>query len=336
MKATVPVTRGFTLIELLAVTGIIGVLVGLLMPAVQQAREAARRAACQNNLRQIGIAVQHYHEAWECLPPSFVDSPDPEYGGYYAIHTSLLPAIEQIHLFNAINFETGTWPTDSFDYYPTNILRSRNAVNSTVMESKVALWLCPSDGGGVAATGNNYRGNAGVGPAYGTNAEHPDSGNGVFPEIGAIRIAFITDGLSHTAMFSERLRGTGNRTRLSPTRDMFKLRAFVLTADDLLLGCRVAARPSALGDGYVLAGKRWFWTGREHTLYTHAQSPNGRVPDCTLGNALPHGEMSTARSNHNGGVNALMADGSVRFVLDSIQTEVWRGLGTRAGNELVD
>jgi prepilin-type N-terminal cleavage/methylation domain-containing protein/prepilin-type processing-associated H-X9-DG protein len=328
---------GFTLIELLVVMGIIGILVGLLLPAVQAAREAARRAQCQSNLRQIGLALSQYTNTNSgTLPPSLTQLNAGWYGGYFSIHVKLLPFLEQTSLYNAINCDVGTWPTDTFQVYPPYHLRSLNDANSTILDSTVSIFLCPSDSGAFADAGNNYRGTVGVGPEYGTTIEYPDSGNGAFAEIGPVNLRSVSDGLSHTVFFSERLRGSGRVGLIDPTRDMYRRASPVFTADDLLLACRAAARSENDQPGYERSGKRWFWTGREHTLYNHSQAPNGRVPDCTGGSALPQTDMATARSWHQGGVNALLGDGSVRFCLESLQVNVWRGFGTRSGGELVD
>lgn len=328
---------GFTLIELLIVTGIISILIGLLLPAVQVTRENARRVQCQSNLHQIGLALQLYHESNGCFPPALTQLNVLEYGGFFSIHTRLLPFFEQASVFHAINFDTGTWPTDGYQIKPRSDQIALNESNVTVLETSIGLFLCPSDAGPFSRTGNNYRGTAGIGPGIAMSAEFPDSGNGIFAEFGPIRASQVTDGLSHTTSFSERLRGSGGDRAEIPERDMFPILGFVRTADDLLRACEIAGRPRAADlVGYTLPGKRWFWTGREHTLYTHAQIPNGRIPDCARGSSLPIADMATSRSWHIGGVNALMGDGSVRFISENISQAVWRGLGSRSGGELVD
>ncbi|MFO0907224.1 MAG: DUF1559 domain-containing protein [Isosphaeraceae bacterium] len=195
--------------------------------------------------------------------------------------------------------------------------------------------LCPSDPSPLPRSArNNYRGNAGLGGAYQTTAEYPDSGNGLLPELGRVTPAHAVDGLSHTAAVSERVRGSGPRATLSPERDVTSLSGLRYTADDLLTACRAAARADKLI--YGGAGSFWLWTAREFSIYTHTQEPNGRIPDgLDLYGYAGYG-MMTARSRHPGGVNVLMGDGSTRFFKESISRDVWRGFGTRSGGELVD
>lgn len=323
----------FTLIELLIVIGIIGVLIGLLLPAVQQAREAARKAQCANNLRQIGIAIQSYETTHRMLPPAVTYRNDvPDYGGWFSIHVQVLPYLDQRPLYDSINFQIGVWPMDGF---PVSDSRSRNNVfNTTAIHTSLSLLLCPSDAGAFPTTGNNYRGNAGIGPEFGPNAEHPESGNGLFPEIGRVRSSQIPDGLSHTAAVSERLQGSGSSGAIDRDRDAFQFNYIAYSPDDIIKACAIAARPGHSGD--TALGKWWFFTGKEFTLYNHAQVPNGRIPDCTLGWSIPATGMFSARSWHHGGVNVLMGDGSTRFVSEGIHQAVWRGLGSRNGGELVD
>ena len=237
--------------------------------------------------------------------------------------------------FNAINYSTGTWPTTALAFYPNNTQSSLNLSNATVFSLRINTFLCPSDGGAFEESGGNYRGNTGVGPEGGTTFEYPDSGNRIFPEIGPVRMSQVSDGPSHTAAFSERLRGSNWSGHLDPDRDLYQTPAILFTADDLIKACAIAARPSNTF-GSVLSGKNWFWTGRDQTLYNHAQAPNGPVPDCAHGSGLPMLELSTARSQHPGGVNLLMGDGSTRFASETTDQAVWRALGTRNGRELVE
>ena len=236
-------------------------------------------------------------------------------------------------IYSSVNFIAGTFPTDNFMVAPEPLTLALAAINATAMNVRVEAFLCPTDSGSFAATGNNYRGNVGLGPFNAPWAESRDSGNGLFMESRMTRSSQITDGLSHTVAFSERLRGSGSGGAV-PERDFWELSIGVDTADQLLVGCRVVARPGT--STYLLAGNRWFWSGRDRTLYSHTQTPNGRVPDCIQSHAITPPGMATARSWHFGGVNALMGDGSTRFVQETIDLSVWRGLGTRNGGELVD
>ncbi|MGC8642606.1 MAG: DUF1559 domain-containing protein [Isosphaeraceae bacterium] len=330
-------TAAFTVIELLVVLGIISVAAALLLPAIQSSREAARRMMCQNNLHQIGLALHGYNSEHNCFPPTVTNArlrDGSMYGGFYSIHSRLLCYLEGRPLYDAINFATGTWPSDTYFVPASAGQLALNTANGTVLNTGVSVFLCPSDGGPFGGTGCNYRGNAGDGPSFLTQAETPDSGNGLFPEIGFVTMARVPDGLSHTAAFSERVRGSGSASP-SPERDVLRRWGVANTADEILTECRIAARPGN-NEAFAYSGRWWFWTGRERTLYVHAQTPNGTVPDCTYGGMIPMIDMVTARSRHPGGVNVLFGDGSIRFILGTVSREVWRGFGTRNGGELVD
>ncbi len=332
---------GFTLIECLVVLGIIGLLVALTLPAVQAAREAARKAHCANNLRQIGLAMTAYESLHQCYPPSTIglDHYDITYRGFYSPQVHLLPQLELGTLYNALNLDHGAFPDSLFRdealvYKLIPGSEAANALNATVRRTTISLFLCPSDGGPFLS-GNNYRGNTGLGHQWDTQPESPDSGNGMYPEVGLVRVATIVDGLSHTAAFSERLRGSGADIAV-PERDLFAIRrGDLVTSDDLIVSCQVAARPGPFAT-FNTSGRDWMWTGRERTLYTHTQAPNGRIPDCIIGGHFAGMGMASARSHHPGGVNVLMGDGSLRFVGEGISLPAWRGLGTKDGGELVD
>lgn len=339
-------SQGFTLIELLTVVGIISIITALALPAVQSARESARRASCQSNLRQLGLATESYHGTNGCYPvgvttamggPNAQGYQPVRYYGFFSIHVRLLPMIEQVPLYNSINFDVGASPLTTIGYPPADATEVAAArTNATALSMGISLFLCPSDGGGTFAGGVNYRGNTGVGGYPTRSFIHPDSGNGFFQDMAAIRQSQISDGLAHTVAFSERLRGSGAHP-LRPDRDYWLIRTGVYgTADDGLNSCRIAARPYFDDGGFALAGDHWLWEGLDRTFYTHTQVPNGIIPDCLQGALKTPPGVSTARSHHFGGVNALMGDGSVRFVGETISQAVWRGLGTRDGHELVD
>jgi prepilin-type N-terminal cleavage/methylation domain-containing protein len=329
---------GFTLIELLVVIGIVAILVALLLPAVQSAREAARRAACASHLRQIGLAIQGYHESQGCYPVSWTFNylkPKTGHLGFFSPLTRILPYMDAAALYHAINFEMGTFPEDvnlcETSHWPE---RRLNAVNQTVIQHVIAGFLCPSDDGASIFPGNSYRACTGVGCSVKRGITRPDSGNGIFPEWSVVNIAMVRDGLSHTAAFSERLLGSGDPQRFVAHRDNLGLEGTPFTADLLIQGCAAATRARGRQGSFPYQGRYWFWAGRERTHYNHAQTPNGPVPDCLHGCAVTAAGMVTARSLHPDGVHVLRADGSVWMTTTSIDREVWRGQATRDGGEI--
>ncbi|MDE2509313.1 MAG: DUF1559 domain-containing protein [Planctomycetota bacterium] len=329
-------SRGFTLIELLVVIGIISILGGLLLPAVQAAREAARRVQCQNNLKQIGLAIHGYIESNDMFPPSQAFG-DMRYECHYSQNTRLLPYLDKMPLYNSVNFQCGTDPDlGLFGLQLSEAYRNANRLNATTLMSRVEVFLCPSDQVFRGGPGNNYRGNVGVGPENLTLFEYPDSGNGIFPELVYVRPSHVPDGLSHTAAFSERLVGSSRDDSPSLRRDIWCVQAPAMTGDQMLLTCRLSVTSRYYHENFTKSGMTWFWTGRENTLYSHAQTPDGKIPDCLYGGMIGADGMTTARSNHLGGVNVLMCDGSVRFTQDQVSLQVWRALGTRNGGELVE
>ena len=216
-------SRGFTLIELLVVIAIIAVLIALLLPAVQSAREAARRAQCVNNLKQLGLAMHNYHSAMNALP--WGDGP---WWIEWSAHTLLLPYIEQGTLYNSVNFsDTQPMGLASFLGHP---------VNTTVSYARLTGFTCPSDPDRLTGPdgGNNYMANSGSAPNcdYGGNAWAPSwsgpmagpfifSDSGVSTTFGGSSVGFasIRDGLSNTAAFSERVKAIGSN--LGPTTAPF-------------------------------------------------------------------------------------------------------------------
>ncbi len=329
---------GFTLIELLTAIGIISILVGLMLPAVQGARESARRASCLNNLRQIGLAIQSYISSFECFATTnTTDTRNQNYFGSWSIHVRMLPQLDRAELYNAVNFTTGCVPSLTFGI-PTGFPRGHGleyglAANQTVWSSSIGFLICPSDPSRLGPTACSYRGNTGVGSDTHTFIEYPDSGNGIFPEGEFVAPRSVPDGLSATAALSERLTGSNMYGMPVPERDFFARSGYPGPADGLVRSCAIAAHIH--NTSFVYAGHSWFWSGRERTLYTHTQSPNGRVPDCIAPSEITTTGMATARSLHLGGVNVGMADGSVRFIQETIATPTWRALGTRNGGEVL-
>jgi prepilin-type N-terminal cleavage/methylation domain-containing protein/prepilin-type processing-associated H-X9-DG protein len=305
---------GFTLIELLVVIAIIGVLIALLLPAVQSAREAARRAQCINNLKQIGLGLHNYAEARGALP-----------GAYLAYETTKFSALSQIlgnmeqsPLFNALNFSL------AYDH-PTN---------DTVRVANVSTFLCPSDDPNpIPARGaaSNYMADMGSWIVWqaslGPNANLPPP-NGVFYGNSATRFTDIRDGLSNTGFFSERILADGSNAIVSPIADVFFSPGAPTTLDEAVQQCQAIDINNLANQFPLFMGAPW--VNGQH-IFLHVTQPNTR----SCGFFINLRAVMPPSSRHPGGVNLLMGDGSVRFVKNTVDLAAWRALGTRAGNEAV-
>lgn len=315
-----PTSDGFTLVELLVVIAIIGVLIALLLPAVQAAREAARRSSCLNNLKQLGLALHHFHDSRRSFPPGR-GGPAPT---VFSAQAYLLPYVEQGGLHSQINFSLA----------PTNLGIAgkvySGAANAAAAAEVVATLQCPSDpaGGRVAGStfgGTNYVACAGSGMLGNGTLNLAD---GAFFTMSKTRFADLLDGSSHTVAFSERQLGTGAATT--------QLAANEIPLYILELGPGIDVSPGACaalatGEWYAERGAKWILGNYGNTIYNHYHPPNARDWDC-MNLAQQKGQMG-ARSYHPGGVNVLLCDGSVRFVADGIDLGIWRAAATRALNE---
>ncbi len=228
--------------------------------------------------------------------------------------TRLLPYLDQQPLYSSINFSVETYPTENWKPFPF-------PENQTAYVTQIAMFLCPSDSRPLDHS-CSYRGNYGVGPGISTNYEWSDSGNGFYTFPGVLGTHQFPDGLSHTVAYSERIQGTGIGSSIDPARDLGNINVAIYClsrdADYALNCCRIASTASF--PAVRMAGFTWFFGDYECTAYNHAQEPNGAIPDAVSPSSFLG--VVTTRSFHRGGVNSLMADGSVRFVRESIERNV--------------
>jgi prepilin-type N-terminal cleavage/methylation domain-containing protein/prepilin-type processing-associated H-X9-DG protein len=331
--------RGFTLVELLVVIAIIGILISLLLPAVQAAREAARRSQCINNLKQIGLAIQNHHDAKGALPPGRNRTLTDGNGLCFSAYAYLLPYLEADSLYETIDFNANP------DVPP------QPAIGQTI-----PYFLCPTDAGNVAielqagSAMHDYPLNTGT--TFPVSPRNPGGVlvTGIFYENSKTNWRDVLDGTSSTVCIGETIRsvpGLGESPagiwNGAPTN------GFVLTTgnDNASTGPELTAYPSQCVPGNRLQqtrGSRWLYGAPGHSMYNHIRAPNDAGIDCRGG--LPHSnrwnqvwdQLShnvAARSRHPGGVSALFCDGHVQFVRSSISVSVWQALGSRAGGEVV-
>lgn len=346
--------RAFTLIESLVAIGVMCLLVAIILPSVQAARESARRARCMANFAQIGQAVQNYANWNGYFPPGSIhwssklesNGTLPRVAVQFSMFTRILPQIERNSLYDSINFSNSIVPPDAFGSEIGLWIESR--ANETAYTTKMDILLCPSDSASHPAfsAGTNLRSNDGTNPLFNPYDFSRLSGpsgpvylhaGSLAPSRNSTSVASVTDGLSQTALLSEKLRSRANSgdrqipSRFDPKRDFIGKIEILGTrsADEIIEVCvDPAIRPL---HHLSISGHNWMIGTLIFATYNHLALPNSPFADCVSG---VHG-LSSSRSAHPGGVNVGLADGSVRFIRNGVSLEVWRALGTKAGGEVI-
>lgn len=321
------VRRGVTLLELLVVIAIIALLVSLLLPAVQRMREASRQLVCKSNLKQIGLALHNYEEAHRVLPFGVGGDMDGSKGGAearrYSCHSQLLPFLDQADVYSRIDFNIAPFEP----YYSAQTgPNGEYGPNGGAAMVKIPVFICPSDLDRMPFIWgrNNYR--SCTGSDWGGKYS-----NGMFNQISSTRLTDVQDGLSTTAMFSERRKGTGDPKKTDPFSDLYDI-SNLLTESQFTWNCRWF--DPNVASGYSSrdydSGQTWLEGNMNWTRYNHLLSPN--TVGCKNG-VTWDGVSMPASSLHVGGVNILMGDGSVRFISENVSLDVWRAIGTMNGRE---
>jgi prepilin-type N-terminal cleavage/methylation domain-containing protein/prepilin-type processing-associated H-X9-DG protein len=327
--------KGFTLIELLVVIAIIAVLISLLLPAVQSAREAARRIQCTNNLKQLGLAMHNYESINGTLPPPVIVRTDSSgsvtwFGGWSA-QGRVLPFVEQSSAYNSINFA----------------VPYSNPMNTTIAALNVSGFLCPSEIKPELATHSfgmagvlNYGVNVGDWYVWGGTGS-PDS-RAPFAVNKARTFSSMTDGLSNTILMSE------VKAYQAYFRDLGQIAGMTPNTIPPANADPASVTEQYFGSAPQTSGHTEWVDGLAHQSgFTTAFPPNKKIMGTTTrnvdvdlttrreSNGGPTYASITSRSYHPGGVNTLKGDGSVKFIKNTISGDIWRALGTPSGGEVI-
>jgi prepilin-type N-terminal cleavage/methylation domain-containing protein/prepilin-type processing-associated H-X9-DG protein len=350
MRTTAP--RGFTLVELLVVIAIIGVLVALLLPAVQAAREAARRSSCTNNLKQIALAQHNYSDTYKIFAPaSSWGRPEDNQARSWSEKVKILPYVEQTNSFNQTNWAIG--PYDPSGWHGND--------NIATQSMKLPVFNCPSNGNEIQSGRANftYAINTGTShAAHSPNSSAPHMGSpgrtngmsafmrywtpGAGSETNDPMVGFhsIKDGSSNTAFYSEFVISDTTKTdRANRLHHKYQV------LNHWAVGSNTAAtRQNCLAQGANFDGGRWGMRGggwacsfmQNGSVYNHTMMPNEVSCNNFEGGDDWYGRnLLSASSEHPGSVNVALGDGSVRTVSETVNPDVWWGMGTRNGGETV-
>lgn len=314
--------QAFTLVELVVSLVIIGIIVGITIPAINMVRESGRRIECQSRLKNIGLALHSYESTYGRLPDPHSGTGNSGGNARVSDHGPLVELLPYLELDGAL----------------ASLDLPRGSRRDPPFEPPVAAFLCPSDKG----KGTNYRACIGSNPVVYNGGKLPTDagGGGAFEDWIFVRLTDFKDGTSNTIAFSERRVGDG---RQNIQEDLW-LSGFIGPGFDVrrdrvnrVKMREICQQYSSKWGFYPYCGNDWPSIGLQHSWYNHIVTPNSPFHDCMLelgiGAAASGGGSVKASSFHPGGVNSCAADGSVKFVADSVSTMVWEAVGTRADGD---